>query len=208
MKEATTRTTHDLIRQMVFNAVFAALLCVLSPLAIPIGPVPISLGLFAVLLTGVSLRPRDSAQVILLYLVLGAFGLPVFSRGAGGAQVLIGPTGGYLWSYLLVAPAVGLLHRFSPRPLRTVSSDRNHDEDLPPRRRILLHSAALVWDFLACLIGVALCYTGGTIQYCLISHTPPVAAMAACVWPFIPFDLLKSFLAVVIGRRIRALLNR
>lgn len=178
------RSKHRLLRQMVFNAIFAALICVLAPMSVPIGTVPISLGLFAVLLAGVVLDPRDSVQSVALYLVLGAVGVPVFSGWHGGFQVLVGPTGGYLWSYILVAPLVGLLRMAFPKASQ--------------------HKVwGYVWEIVACIIGVAVCYIGGTIQFCAVMDSAVVPALSACVFPFIPFDLFKCVAAVAIGRSVR-----
>lgn len=183
MKTAV-RSKHHILRQMVFNAIFAALICVLAPMSVPIGTVPISLGLFAVLLAGVVLDPRDSVQSVALYLVLGAVGVPVFSGWHGGFQVLVGPTGGYLWSYILVAPLVGLLRMAFPKASQ--------------------HKVwGYVWEIAACIISVAVCYIGGTIQFCAVMGMAVVPALSACVFPFIPFDLFKCVAAVAIGRSVR-----
>ena len=87
-------------RALVQSALFAALLCVLSPIAIPMGPIPATMGIFAVLLTGMVLPWRQAASAVAVYLLTGIVGLPVFSGGGAGISMLLGPTGGYLWCYL------------------------------------------------------------------------------------------------------------
>jgi len=84
-------------------ALFAALMCILSPIAIPVGPVPVTLGIFVVLLTAMVLPWRRAACSVGVYLLIGAVGLPVFSGGGAGFGVFAGPTGGYLWCYLPMA---------------------------------------------------------------------------------------------------------
>ncbi|MFT3951867.1 MAG: biotin transporter BioY [Oscillospiraceae bacterium] len=99
-------------RSMVFTGLFAAILCVISPLSIPIGAVPITLSVFAVLLTGALLPPAQAACATLVYILLGSAGLPVFSNMHGGAGVLFGATGGFIMAYPLMALTVSLAVRF------------------------------------------------------------------------------------------------
>ena len=99
-------------------ALFGALLCLLCPWSLPLsGGVPLSLGSFAVLLAGLILGPREGAAAVLLYLVLGALGLPVFSGLRGGAGILFGPTGGFLLGYLPLAFFPGLFRKKGGRLL-------------------------------------------------------------------------------------------
>ncbi len=88
-----------------------AVLCILSPIAIPIGPIPITLGVFAVMLCGVMLDWKQAGAAVLAYLCLGAIGLPVFSGGGSGIGTFAGPTGGYLWSFLPMAVLIAFLSR-------------------------------------------------------------------------------------------------
>ena len=89
------------LRAMTLTAMFAAILCIICPISIPIaGPVPITLSLLAIYLAGGLLGSGCGTLAVLVYLALGAAGLPVFSKFSGGAAVLIGPTGGYIIGYL------------------------------------------------------------------------------------------------------------
>ncbi|THJ67360.1 biotin transporter BioY [Arthrobacter echini] len=93
-------------------AVFAALIAALSILpGIPVGPlgVPITLQTLGVLLAGIVLGPARGTAAVLLYLVVGLIGLPVFSGFSGGFGVLAGPTAGYLLAFPLAALVAGLL---------------------------------------------------------------------------------------------------
>ena len=85
------------------SALFAAIMCILSPVTVAIGPVPVTMALFAVMLTSLILDIRASATAVLVYIFIGVCGLPVFAGGKGGFPVLAGPTGGYLWSYVITA---------------------------------------------------------------------------------------------------------
>ena len=84
------------IRTTVLTAVFTALIAAGAYIAVPIGPVPIVLTTFFVLLSGLLGGFRIGLYSVGVYLVLGIMGLPVFAGGAGGFAVLAGPTGGYL----------------------------------------------------------------------------------------------------------------
>ena len=97
------------IQDMAIIALDAALLCVLAPLAIPAGPVPFTLATLAVYLCAAVTGMRRGTLSVLLYILIGAVGVPVFSGFAGGVQKLIGLTGGYLAGYVLCALAAGFL---------------------------------------------------------------------------------------------------
>ena len=95
-------------------AVFTALLVAAAVVpGIPVGPlgVPITLQTLAVMLTGLVLGPGRATAAVLLYLLIGFVGLPVFSRGQSGLQVLAGPTAGYLVSFAVAALVLGLASR-------------------------------------------------------------------------------------------------
>ena len=101
------------IKNITLIGVFAALLCVVAPFSLPIGPVPISLATFMVYLLAAIFEPWISPFIVLLYIFLGAIGLPVFSTFRGGLDVLFGPTGGFIWGYVLAAISESLLIYFA-----------------------------------------------------------------------------------------------
>lgn len=74
--------------------VLAAVLCIIGPFAIPIGPVPITLATFGIILTGYVLGPKFGALSVGVYILLGTIGLPVFSGATGGLGKILGPAGG------------------------------------------------------------------------------------------------------------------
>ena len=90
-----TRQNHRL-RLMCRTALLCALLCVLSVITVPIGAVPVTLGLLGVFLCGMLLPPKFAVSAVLGYLLLGTIGLPVFSSMQGGVGILLGLTGGFL----------------------------------------------------------------------------------------------------------------
>jgi biotin transport system substrate-specific component len=101
---------------MVLAALFAALTAVGAQIQtpLPFSPVPIVLSNFFAILSGLVLGPRLGVTSQVVYLLLGAAGVPVFAGMHGGLQVLAGPTGGYLIGFVLAAAAAGALR--GPRP--------------------------------------------------------------------------------------------
>lgn len=171
------------VRSMALCALFAAITAVLSQLVIPIGPVPISMSTLAVFLAGGLLGVRDGTISQLIYLLIGAVGVPVFSGFSGGLGKLAGPTGGYLIGYIFMALVIGLLVPHCGNKLRY-----------------------LIPVF---TLGLLVCYAFGTVWYIVITHTGIGAAMTTCVVPFLPGDAVKivvsAFLTTKLYRHIRAI---
>lgn len=164
-------------RQLTACALLAALTAVCSQITVPLpGGVPLSLSLAAVYLCGLLLPPAWALAAQLVYLLFGAFGLPVYAGFTSGLGVLFGPTGGYLFIYPLMALCVSLgVRRWGVRPLPAAGS----------------MGAALL-----------LCYGAGTAWFMAVTQTPLPAALLACVVPFVPADLLKIALATLVGCRL------
>ena len=163
-------------------ALFTALLCVLAPFSLPVGPVPLSLANLVIWVSLYILGPRRAALSVLVYLLLGFCGMPVFSGFAGGAGVLAGPTGGYLAGYL---------------PMALVSG------------AFVCRSGGRALPCLAGLLaGTALLYLLGTAWFCAVMRTAPAAALAACVLPFLPGDLAKMAAAHLLGSLLRRRLEK
>lgn len=171
-------------QKMVMCALCAAIMCVLAPLALPIGPVPISLGTFAVMLAAALLPPQLSLASVALYLLLGAVNLPVFAGFSGGVKCLAGPTGGYLFGYLALAVVQGallvLLKKRVPRVLAYV---------------------------LSMVAGTAVLYLFGTMWFSAMSHISFVAALVPCVLPFLPGDAVKIAAVTVIAPQVSRVMN-
>ncbi|MBR4295394.1 MAG: biotin transporter BioY [Clostridia bacterium] len=169
-------------------ALFAAIICVFSPFTVPIGAVPITLSLFVIFLSAVVLDFPDSAIAVAVYIMLGVFGLPVFSGGRGGFSVIIGPTGGFIVAYIGAVIIVGLLVRLTSVKIL--------------KFRWIGYASAFVF----CLFGLVLCYLLGTVWYCVYSKAGFGEALKICILPFLPFDMIKCILASYIGIEIRSVL--
>ena len=177
---------HKKLQRMTTAAIFAAFLCVISPLVIPLsGAVPFALQIFAVMLCAVTLDWWTAQLAVLLYLLLGLF-LPLFSGGNTGLSASPGPTGGYIWSYLLMVPVIALFRR------------------VPTKKRWQEYAAA----FCGCLLAIALCYLCGTVQFSLVSGNSFGKSLSVCVVPFIGFDLLKATAAAVLGVELGYILSK
>ena len=170
--------------EMVRVALFSGLLCVLAPIAIPVpmSPVPLSFATFVVYLKGVLLCVKQSVLCVLVYLLLGAVGLPVFSGFSGGIGVLLGPTGGYLLGYLPCVALIGWMCDAKRRAIRTV---------------------------FAMILGTLLCYLLGTVWFLAVmkdSYTIGQAVLV-CVVPYLIFDFVKILVAAAVEKPIKRVLR-
>ncbi|MGJ9412786.1 biotin transporter BioY [Aeromicrobium sp. CF4.19] len=116
--DTTSRRSRSTSTDIALIAAFAALIAVcaiLPAISVGAGIVPITLQTFGVLLAGAVLGARRGFLAVLLYLAVGAAGLPVFAGGKAGLGILTGPTGGYLLGFALAALLCGLLVERLPR---------------------------------------------------------------------------------------------
>ena len=109
MKDTKEKNKKISTSTMAVVALMTAVVCVLSPFSIAIGPVPISLATFGIYLTIMILGRKRATMVCLMYLLMGFIGLPVYSGFMGGPARLFGPTGGYLLGYLLLTMISGFI---------------------------------------------------------------------------------------------------
>ncbi len=165
------------LRDMTLTALMAAAICLLAPWSFPVGPIPITLATFAVYIVSSVVSWKHGTLAVLIYLLLGLTGLPVFSGCAGGLQRLVGPTGGYLLGYLPCALIIGCTVDRFPR-------------------------AKWAYPF-AMVVGTAALYVLGTAWYVISTGTPLGPALLACVVPFLPGDALKVVLTSLIARPLR-----
>ncbi|MDE6589017.1 MAG: biotin transporter BioY [Oscillospiraceae bacterium] len=180
-------------RRLTLCALMAAVMCVIAPISVPIGPISITGGTFTIYLAAYLLGGVWGAVSTLVYLLVGFVGLPVFSNYMGGAARLAGPTGGYLVGYL---PMVLLAGSVVELTLRRFG-------DKGPQGR-----AAVALQFLGMALATVVLYAFGTAWYCVQAGVGPQKALAACVFPFIPFDLIKTALALLAGAPVRHGLER
>ena len=174
--------------QLTLTAVMAAVICVLGPIsiAIPVSPVPISLGSMAVYLAVTVLGMKLGTLSCLIYLLLGLVGLPVFAGGRAGAAKLFGPTGGYLVGYLFLALIAGaFVGRYTENKWKSIA-----------------------FAALGMVLGTMVLYALGTAWLAYSAGMDFQAALWAGVIPFIPGDLVKMVIAVLLGSAVRGRLLR
>lgn len=174
------------ILDLTYIALLSAALAVCAWITIPTPVVVFTMQTFGVFLALILLGGKRGALSILVYVLLGAAGLPVFSGFRGGFGILFGPTGGYIWGFLFTA----LLYWAITARL---------GERLPVQ-------------VFALLLGLFLCYALGTGWYMLLMSMGKegislTTALLGCVVPFILPDLGKLALAVFLGRRLHPFLK-
>ncbi len=159
---------------LTYIAMSAAIMAVCAFISVPIG-VSVTMQTFGVLTVSALFGARIGVISVMVYLILGAVGLPVFSGFRGGLGHLMGPGGGYLFGFILTALIVGLLSK------RNIS----------------------LW--LSMTLGVAACYVFGTVWYAVLygAGKSIFEIVLVCALPFIPFDIVKIALSVFSVKRLK-----
>lgn len=179
-----TRNSSKVL-DLVYVATGAALIAICSWISIPTA-VPFTLQTFAVFFVLLALGSRRGTIAILVYMLLGAVGVPVFAGFSGGVGILLGNTGGYIIGFLFIGLIYMLFTGFF-------------------NNSIVVKVAALV-------LGLAVCYAFGTAWFMHVymqnsGEVGLVTVLGWCVFPFIIPDLLKMVLAVVIAKRISSVVK-
>lgn len=165
-------------KQMVLIALMTAVTCVLGPLFIPLpfSPVPISLTNFAIFLAIFVLGMKNGTISFIIYLLLGAVGVPVFSSFRGGLQVLAGPTGGYLIGFIFLALIMGFaLDHFDRKLVPTI---------------------------IGMIIGMAVCYAFGTVWLAKLLSLSFKEGLMMGVIPYLAGDVAKIIIAAIVGPKL------
>jgi biotin transport system substrate-specific component len=158
---------------LVVGASLVVACCARVSLPLPFTPVPLSLANFGVLMVGLVLGARRGFAALVLYLVEGAVGLPVFSpAGPGGLAQLVGPTGGFLLAYPLAAALAGLVAEQKPSFGRTIS---------------------------AAVLGEIVLFSGGIGWLAVLTHSLSQAVRFGLYW-FVFAEIIKVMLAAVLAK--------
>ncbi len=175
--ESTGSTYWAKQAAIVVGASFFVALCARVTLPLPFTPVPLTLQNFAVLLVGLTLGARRGFAALILYLIEGASGLPVFNpTGPGGVAQLLGPTGGYLMAYPLVAGLAGWLLDFGERTFARAA--------------------------VAGLVAEIVLFASGIGWLALLTHSFSQAARFGLYW-FVSAEIMKVMFAAALAVRIR-----
>ncbi len=171
------------VKNMTLVALFAAITAVCAQLAFPIpfSPVPFTLQVVAVCLAGGILGSKLGAMSLIVYLLIGATGIPVFAQFRGGLSVLVGPTGGFLLSFPIAAALIGF---FMERKNNFKSS------------------------FLSMLLGLVIIYVMGLVQFKLVTAMSWEKSFALAVAPYLIPDIIKIILTSILVLSVNDSLNR
>ena len=169
--------TYDIV----YIAVFAVIMAICSWISIP-AAVPFTLQTFGVFIAVGVLGGKRGSLSVLVFILLGAIGIPVFANFSGGIGVLAGPTGGYIIGFLFSALLMWAM------------------EKLPGKKSVM--------QIVSMIAGLIVCYAFGTVWFVIVygRMNGPIgftAALASCVVPFIIPDIIKIALAYVISRKLR-----
>lgn len=175
-----TYTTQELTKM----ALLTTMICISAYIIIPLPFTPITLTAqtLVVNLIALLLTPGQAVFSIVIYLLLGLIGLPVFSGGMGGPAKLFGPTGGYLLAYLV---AVALMSWLKGK-----------------RYNFIRYSAVTI------LVGMPVIYLFGSIYMKILTGMDWAGVLTAAVLPFIPLDIFKCFAAALIAKPVQEALSR
>lgn len=172
-------------KELVLGGMFAALLAAISQISLPMPTgMPITIQVFGVALIGVVLGWRLGLLSAVTYILIGAVGLPVFANFRGGFGALAGLTGGYIWSWPIMAALSGIRPRTGNTRLNTL---------------IVIGTS---------LLGLAAAETIGCLQWAALSGDMTVGAVFAyAMVAFIPKDVILTVIAVVVGQPLRKLIS-
>ncbi len=170
---------------IVYTGIFAVLLAICSWISIPT-IIPFTLQTFGVFLTLLILGGKQGTVTILIYLLLGAVGIPVFSNFGAGLGYLLGNTGGYAIGFIFIGLIGWLFEK--------------------------LFEHKVIPQMIAMLLGLIICYTFGTLWFMNLSMNSGetnglLTILTMCVFPFVIPDILKLCLAFMISKRLKPFLK-
>ena len=166
-------------RRLTKMALLTALLCISAYISFPLpfSPAMVTALTLVATLTGLLLQPKDAFIVFVVYVLLGAVGLPVFVGGTAGLGKLLGPTGGFIFSwpiaYTLLSICKGKSQNFFSYAWRSI------------------------------VITIPVVYFFGVIGFMLVTGTPLWAALTAAMFPYIPGDIVKCLVAAWLATKIK-----
>lgn len=165
------------LRKDVIAALFAALTAIFTQLVIPIQPVPITLGTMAVMMAGAVLGKHYGPLSIVIYVLLGAAGLPVFAMARAGVSVIAGPGGGFILGYIVMAFVVGAITDKWGHSMKTI--------------------------VIAMIAGCLAVYVCGVAWFMGLTGSGLWPALVMCMFPFLPGDAVKILLGAFLVNRYK-----
>ena len=204
-KKKNSGTGRIKTRDLTKMGLLVALLCVSAYISIPIGTIPITLQTMIIFLVALLLTPAQAFLTVLVYLLLGACGLPVFSGGRGGVGILFGATGGFLFGFLLAAPLVSFLVRKAYQMITV-----QHLNGVPIRNGVPMrkHATLILSILITVVVGMPMIYLLGTLYMKFFLGLTLKATLVMAVLPFIPLDIIKCIVASLLAIPIKSALSR
>lgn len=171
------------VREMCYVGLSTAIIAIMAQISIPLPMgVPLTMQTFAITLAAVVLGAKLSTYSTLIYILLGALGVPVLANFSGGLDKFVGPTGGFLISFPLMAFIIGY----------------------GVEHKDMFKGAFVVF----LILGTVANYVVGVAMFCGLTHSSVAVGFTACVLPFIPTAIIKAILAAEVGFVIRKRLPR
>lgn len=173
--------THKNILSIVYVALFASIISVCSLVSIQIGTIPVTLQLLGICLASGFLGWFRGTLSVVIYILLGLIGIPVFAGGTSGFAKLGSPTGGYIIGFIFTALIIDLAVKIFGRKLYVL--------------------------VIAMILGVLVCYAFGTAWFIILYNNSGknmdiANALSLCVLPFLPFDAIKIAVSAVLVNRL------
>ena len=171
------------IKELTKMSICIAIICISAYIAFPLpfSPVMVTAQTIAINLVALVLTPKQSFLVVILYIFLGVFGLPVFFGGTSGLGKLFGPTGGFILGFLIITPLISYLKGKNNSFKRYLS--------------------------ITIFIGMIVLYIIGSIFMSIVQNVSIISALSLAVFPFIVGDIFKCFLSSFIAVKLNKVLK-
>lgn len=181
-KTTSRFSAHDIV----YIALFTAVIAICSQISIPFGPVPFTLQTLGVFVTASILGGKRGTFCVIIYLLLGLIGVPVFAGFSGGPSSIVAPAFGYILGFILTALVVG------------ISTDHFGNRIVPM--------------VISMIVGLFLCYVVGTIWFMLVYRMQGngigvATALSYCVIPFLIPDACKIAVSVALSNRLKKIIR-
>ena len=194
-------------KKLTLSALFAALICAGCFIQIPLpGGVPIVIQDMMAMLSGLLLGPIFGGLAVLLFLLLGTVGLPVFTGKAGLHVLLAGPTSGFLWGYFFAAVIGGTILALFELTQKDAADKSGQNEASPEpqaKKSRSINIARIAIITLAALAATITAFACGVAGGIIVMHLPLEKTVPLYVLPFIPGNLIKLVLMVLLTKKFR-----
>lgn len=168
-------------RDLCYIGIFTAIIVGLAQISIPMPyGVPMTMQTFAIPLAGIVLGAKRGTLVAVVYVLLGAMSVPVFAGFSGGLGIVLGPTGGFILSFPIMAFTAG----------------------------IGAEKGSRIWLAFWLVAGAVINYLCGMIMFSVVMASDMKTAFIACVLPFIPTAIIKIVLSGVLGVKLKSVLDK